>query len=376
MASFLYFIKNEEDEYRKEIYNNEKGLKNKNKKILKFKKIKPVKKSVDVNINDKENLINLNNDINMNKIWFKWKINSCRYDSFSLIYSLVIYPKLCESIETPENHILQYLNNLFYKCIDLNNKEYEKGFWVYLKKNRDKNVDLTTDLMCFERKGSLYQILDLFRYDKNFCFEYKLEEGCTNINCMNRLITMNYLNPYIIFREEDIKNNSNIIKKINSLLANDLTTCNRCGYDKEGNILNIDNPTFYRLINCKKFPKVLFVLFDLLNYNDTGNRNELEKIEFNKRKFYKDKLSEILCNSFNVENHIYELKALILTPQYDHFTSIILDYQNDLINFKKGNNYYYDGMTINHFLEEIKNLKDILNTNIIYLGAYLEKNKV
>ena len=113
---------------------------------------------------------------------------------------------------------------------------------------------------------------------------------------------MNYLNPYIIFREEVIINNSNIIKKINSLLANDLTTCNRCGYDKEGNILNIDNPSFYRLINCKKFPKVLFVLFDLMNYNDTGNINELEKIEFNKRKFYKDKLSEILCNSFNFEN--------------------------------------------------------------------------
>ena len=113
-----------------------------------------------------------------------------------------------------------------------------------------------------------------------------------------------------------------------------------------------------------------------MNYNDTGNRNELEKIEFNTRKFYKDKLSEILCNSFNVENHIYELKALILTPQYDHFTSIVLDYQNDLMNLKKGNNYYYDGMTINHFLEEIKNLKDILNTNIIQLGAYLEKNKV
>ena len=89
---------------------------------------------------------------------------------------------------------------------------------------------------------------------------------------------MNYLNPYIIFREEDIINNSNIIKKINSLLANDLTTCNRCGCDKDGNILNIDNATFYRLINYKKFPKVLFVLFDLLNYNDTGNRNELEQI--------------------------------------------------------------------------------------------------
>ena len=33
---------------------------------------------------------------------------------------------------------------------------------------------------------------------------------------MNRLVTMNYLNPYIIFKEEDILNDSNIINKFNS----------------------------------------------------------------------------------------------------------------------------------------------------------------
>ena len=88
--------------------------------------------------------------------------------------------------------------------------------------------------MCFEQKGALYQILDLFKYEKNFCFEYELEEGCTNNNCMNRLVTMNYLNPYIIFKEVDILNDSIIINKFNSLLANDLTTCKRCGYNKEG----------------------------------------------------------------------------------------------------------------------------------------------
>ena len=111
-----------------------------------------------------------------------------------------------------------------------------------------------------------------------------------------------------------------------------------------------------------------------MNYNDNGSRNELEEIEFNKRMVYKDKLSKILCNRFIFENRIYELKALILTPQYDHFTSIILDYQNDLMELKKGVNYFYDGNTKNHMLEEIKDLKDILNNNIIYLGLYLENN--
>ena len=76
-----------------------------------------------------------------NKLWFKWKLNSCRYERFSLIYSLVIYLKYCKNIETPDNYNLQYMNNLFYKCINSNNKEYGKGFWEQLKKNRDKNLN-------------------------------------------------------------------------------------------------------------------------------------------------------------------------------------------------------------------------------------------
>jgi len=49
---FLYFIKNEEVEYRKDIYNNEIGLKIKNKKIRKFKRIKIIKKQ----FNEKDQL--------------------------------------------------------------------------------------------------------------------------------------------------------------------------------------------------------------------------------------------------------------------------------------------------------------------------------
>ncbi len=41
---FLYFIKNEEDDYRNDIYKKEKELKIKYKKIKKFKKIKTIKK--------------------------------------------------------------------------------------------------------------------------------------------------------------------------------------------------------------------------------------------------------------------------------------------------------------------------------------------
>ena len=67
-----------------------------------------------------------------------------------------------------------------------------------------------------------------------FCIKYSLEEGCTRHNCIKRLISTSYLNPYIVFKEEDILKNETIISKFNSLLINELTICKKCGYDING----------------------------------------------------------------------------------------------------------------------------------------------
>ena len=53
----------------------------------------------------------------------------------------------------------------------------ENGFWEYLSKTRDINVDLTTKEMCFKKKGTMYQILDLLSGNDLFCVRYELEEG-------------------------------------------------------------------------------------------------------------------------------------------------------------------------------------------------------
>ena len=60
--------------------------------------------------------------------------NSRRYDSFSLIYALMILPKIEKYSETPENSIIDYLNSLFGNCLKLTEKELDRGFWEYLKK--------------------------------------------------------------------------------------------------------------------------------------------------------------------------------------------------------------------------------------------------
>ena len=49
----------------------------------------------------------------------------------------------------------------------------------------------------------------------------------------------------------------------------------------------------------------------------------------------------------NIYNKIFELKVIILTPQFEHFTAFILNYENDILNLKKGVNYFC-GISINH----------------------------
>ena len=99
-----------------ETYNNEKGLIVQNKKVKKLKKIK--KKKIldsDENNSDIDNKFEKNKSnkekINTYKIWFKWNYNSCRYDSFSLIYGLLIKPTMEKENITPQNGVINYIMN-------------------------------------------------------------------------------------------------------------------------------------------------------------------------------------------------------------------------------------------------------------------------
>ena len=73
---FLYFIKQEEQDYRTDIYNKETELTVKYRKIKKFKKIKSYKKKIDSKIDQNELELSNKNKIYINidkNIWFKWK---------------------------------------------------------------------------------------------------------------------------------------------------------------------------------------------------------------------------------------------------------------------------------------------------------------
>ena len=66
-------------------------------------------------------------------------------------------------------------------------------------------------------------------------------------------------------------------------MRNELSICKKCGYNREGEIFDISNPAFFRIIHNKISLKIFFVVFDLLNQFDYGSINELEIIEYNRR---------------------------------------------------------------------------------------------
>ena len=66
----------------------------------------------------------------------------------------------------------------------------------------------------------MIQILNMLKFSNFFCFEYKLLEGCSK--CKYKMETNSNLNPYIIFRENNLLKEESIPNKINKLMSNEL----------------------------------------------------------------------------------------------------------------------------------------------------------
>ena len=113
------------------------------------------------------------------------------------------------------------------------------------------------------------------------------------------------------------------------------------------------------------------VVFDLLNENDKGDEYTLELIEFQRRVQYNMHITDILQPTIEIEKHIYELKSIISTPQSDHLTCFLLDFDKNIYSLKTGFNYYYDGTTTLHDIQPIENAKDLIISKNPYVGIYI-----
>ena len=211
----------------------------------------------------------------------------------------------------------------------------------------------------------------MFRFEKIFCIEYNLTEGCSN--CNFNLNSTNYLKPYINVNEPDLLDKISIETIINRNLTNELTQCSICGY-QNGKVVNENNPNFFRIINNKKYPQFMFIAFDLLNELDQGSDEQLRHIEYNRRIQYNSIICDYMTDNLEISGLRYNLKAVICTPKYNHFTVMLIDLKEDIFSLKKNNDYFYDGISKNHDILLIKNKTLKLSKENPYIALYQKIN--
>jgi hypothetical protein len=111
----------------------------------------------------------------------------------------------------------------------------------------------------------------------------------------------------------------------------------------------------------------MFLFYDVGNYYDNFN-SVINNIRHNL-----DKIKKQLEYNIKIRNDVYNLSGLIYCPYNGHYNCILINLNENFYNLKKGLNYFYDNMNINHDLIEITNYKDLLEHNLISLAVNSSK---
>ena len=95
---------------------------------------------------------------------------------------------------------------------------------------------------------------------------------------------------------------------------------------------------------------------------------------FIRRKKYSNNIITYLKKEISINRNTYQLVGLINTPEYNHFTGTLVNYNNNLNRLKQNFDYYYDVMSLDNEISMINNLDELLSENIPYGMLYLLKN--
>ena len=118
----------------------------------------------------------------------------------------------------------------------------------------------------------------------------------------------------------------------------------------------------------------MFIAFDLLNELDQGSDEQLRHIEYNRRIQYNSIICDYMTDNLEISGLRYNLKAVICTPKYNHFTVMLIDLKEDIFSLKKNNDYFYDGISKNHDILLIKNKTLKLSKENPYIALYQKIN--
>ena len=359
----LYFIINEENEYRLEIYKNESKLEEKY--LTNINIINQQNKEFEFNlkINElkkKEELV----------YFLSWKNNSCRYDVFFYLFTYIILPTI-DKIDKFENDNINILKNISKELYSGNKRIFDGGIWNLLNNYKTKFFDLTTSEKKYKQFNSFLQCINILMNDPLFCIKYTTIEGCSL--CNYQTTKNNYFQPFVEINEQDLKDNIDLNTKLNIIFQNISSTCMNCGYAKDGKIINKD--TYYKIITTRLNPLYLFICFEFmgLNSGEFGDYLEQEIKNYEIRIKYNKDIIKYIMNKKIINNDEYVLVGVITTPSNDHYTGILINLSDDINKLVKNNSYYYDSRSVNHDIIGIENLDECLNNNNPYIALYKKK---
>ena len=209
----LFFIINEENEYKHEIYNSETNLEEKF-----FTNYNIYYEETDIN-NQLENKSDIENNVLK---FLRWKNNSCRYDIFFYLFSFIILNDI-ENKEHFENNNIAILKKISTELINANPKLLDGGIWNLLNNHKTIFFDLTTEKEKYKQFNTFLQCINLLNNDSLFCIKYTTSEGCPIYN--TQITKENYFQPFIELNKDDIKKKIDLNSKLNLILCNQSNTC-------------------------------------------------------------------------------------------------------------------------------------------------------
>ena len=169
----------------------------------------------------------------------------------------------------------------------------------------------------------------------------------------------------------------NIEQLIYFNLKNDIFICPFCGYSND-KIIDINNKSYFKIVNNINLPNFLFIGFDLSTNNDNvdekGNPNSIgfiNNIIWNRIKSNIDIIINLSVDNFEVYNTKFKLQGIISCPFARHYTAFLLDLKDNIYLLEKDNCYYYDDISNNNEIIKLNsNYKDKLKDNLPFILIY------
>ena len=169
----------------------------------------------------------------------------------------------------------------------------------------------------YKNENTINKLLHILNNNKNFCISFLSNEGCNK--CLINKSEKKFLSAVINY-DINYLHTFNIEQLIYFNLKNDIFICPFCGYSND-KIIDINNKSYFKIINNINFHNFLFIGFDLSTNNDNVDEKEnpnsigfINNIIWNRIKSNIDIIINLSVDNFDVYNTKFKLQGIICFP--------------------------------------------------------------